>query len=358
MKILHIVEALGGGVYSYFKDLNDFFNQEELKDKHEVIIAYNDKRNEIIPEKIKTELGGNFQLIKIDMCKELNPIKDLISTIELAKTIRKHQPDVIHLHSSKASIIGRWASFISFKKHKIFYTPHGYAFLRNDISSFKQTLFKTIEKYTQTFFGGTTIACGDTEFEIAKTLGKSTLVRNGIPVDKIKKFVKPKQNNQLTLGIIGRISHQKNPDLFNEIALKYPQHHFIWIGDGDLKNKLTAPNIEITGWFFTAEEVYLQLNRIDLFLQTSLWEGLPIALLESLVFKKPIIATNVIGNKDVIEHGINGFLFNNINEIDDYIKRLEKTDFRLNMGEKAFEIAQKKFNSRINFLELIKVYQS
>jgi len=357
LKVLHIIEALGGGVHTYFKDLSYFFSQKELLSEYETIIVYNDKRNEIVPEKIKEDFGDKVKLIKVDMVKNLNPIKDLVSTYELAKVIRKIDPDIIHLHSSKAGVIGRWASFISFKQHKLFYTPHGYSFLRKDISSSKRHIFKWIEKYTQTTFGGTTIACGDTEYEIAKKLGKAELVRNGINLKKIEKNYIPINNSQLTLGVIGRISEQKNPKMFNQIALRFPQYKFIWIGDGELRHEITAPNIEITGWFFNSEEVYKHLNKIDAVLQTSLWEGLPIALLEGLAFYKPIVATNVIGNKDVVEQGTNGFLFTKIDELDEYFPILEKTEIRKKMGLNAHLSCKNKFDIQKNLIKLIKIYK-
>ncbi|WP_313359903.1 glycosyltransferase [Empedobacter sp.] len=358
MKILHIVEALGGGVYTYFKGLSVFFSQDYMVENCDTYIIYNDKRNEILPEKIKEDFGNKVHLIKVDMEKNINPIKDIKSTLKLIKTIRKINPDIIHLHSSKASIIGRWASFFSFKKHKLYYTPHGYSFLREDISNKKKFALKCIEKYTQSIFGGTTIACGDTEFEIAKKLGKAKLVRNGINIEEVSKHYKNNLQEKLTLGIVGRISFQKNPQLFNEIALKFPQYQFLWIGDGELQHLLTAPNIKITGWFHTSEEVYNYLNQIDLFLQTSLWEGLPIALLEALAFRKPIISTNIIGNKDIVEHGKNGFLFQNINELDNYIKKLENSTIRKQMGENSYKICLSKFDNCTNMHELYKLYSS
>lgn len=356
MKILHITEALGGGVYTYFKDLCYFFSNDEFENEFETIVIYNDKRNEIIPEKIQNDFGKKIKLIKVNMVKELNPFQDFISTIKLAKIIRDIKPDVIHLHSSKASVIGRCASFLSFRKHKLFYTPHGYSFLRKDISPLKQKLFKNIEKYTQNIFGGVTIACGDTEFEIAKDLGKSKLVRNGINLSLVEKHYKPIHNEKLTFGIVGRITAQKDPITFNNIAIKFPQYNFLWIGDGDLRNLITASNIKITGWLYSSNQVYEYLNRIDVFLQTSLWEGLPIAPLEGLAFRKPIISTNVIGNKDIVENNYNGFIFENLDELKYHFIFLENEINRNKMKINAYNSVKNKFDNQKNFYELIKIY--
>lgn len=360
MIVLHIIEALGGGVYSYFKDLTYYFSQDHVRSKFKTYIIYNDKRNEIIPEKIKKDFGEQIELIKVDMSKNINPLKDIKSSFTIAKIIKDINPNVIHLHSSKASVIGRLSSFLSFNKHKIFYTPHGYSFLRRDISKQKQVLFKSIEKYTQKIFGGTTIACGDTEYKIAQKLGKTKLVRNGINLKKIKGLQQINQKNKSSLrfGIVGRITEQKNPKLFNDIALKFPQYEFIWIGDGELNNIITAENIKITGWLFDENEVYSYLNTIDVFLQTSLWEGLPIALLEALALKKPIVSTNIIGNKDVVINNYNGFLFNDISELDSILPKFENLNFRKNMGINAFNSCKKNFDINVNFKVLEGIYSS
>lgn len=355
-KVVHIVEALGGGVYTYFKDLTHFFGQDSQEELIETYVIYSSKRKEIIPENIKKEFSNRIQLIEIDMVKELSPLQDLKSVFVLRKLLKEIKPDVLHLHSSKAGVLGRVANLLCFQNCKVFYTPHGYAFLRLDISKAKRNLYHFIEKYSQKIFGGTTIACGDTENEIASQMGKSVLIRNGINVSQIQQKKSPIQNERLTIGIVGRITFQKNPELFNEIALKFPQYDFIWIGDGELKEVLTSSNITITGWFPNNEAVFPFLNKLDVFLQTSLWEGLPLAVLEAMALGKPVVATNVIGNKDIVVHGESGYLFEHSSELSTFFQNLENTDFRLKMGEQAFERCQTYFNLQKNFKGLFDLY--
>ena len=312
IRVIHVIEALGGGVYTYFRNLSHFMGQEEISQQIETFIIYSAKRKEIIPENIIKEFSENVTLIQIDMEREFNLVKDLKATFQLRKLYAQINPDVIHLHSSKAGVIGRWANFLTLTKTNVFYTPHGYSFLRLDISKKKQLFYKLVEKYTQKIFGGTTIACGDTEYQIAKSMGKAKLVRNGIDVNFVSAKHNLCENKVLTFGTVGRITAQKNPVLFNEIALRYLHFNFIWIGDGELRHELTAPNITITGWFYNTNDVYFWINKTDVMLQTSLWEGLPIAVLEAMALKKPIIAKNVIGNKDLVKNEINGFLFDTI----------------------------------------------
>lgn len=354
--VIHVVEALAGGVYTYFKDLSHFMGQDKVAQNIKTYIIYNDKRKEIIAENIQKDFSSNVTLIPLEMERELNPIKDLKATFKLRKLFKEIKPDVIHLHSSKAGVIGRFAKFLTFQKVKVFYTPHGYAFLRQDISESKRKLYRFIEKETQFIFGGTTIACGDTEYDFSKKLGDSVLLRNGIAFEKISSYYLNHTNIKLTIGIVGRITFARNPKLFNDIALKFPQYQFVWIGDGELNEQITASNIRITGWKFNSEEVFSELNNIDVYMQTSLWEGLPIALLEAMSLRKPIVATNIIGNKDVVEHKKTGFLFDDIDELTDYFKQLENLDFRKEMGDQAFIRAQERFDINKNFFELVRIY--
>lgn len=355
MRIIHIVESFGGGVYSYFKDLALFFSQQP---DIETYIIYSNKRKEINQDQIDQDFPSSILLIPIEMERELRPLQDIRSTFALRKVIKNLKPDVIHLHSSKAGVIGRWASFMPNFKRKVLYTPHGYSFLRQDISPVKRKIFYTIEKLTQLIFGGTTIACGDTEYKLAKQIGTSLLVRNGIDLEHLNQHYIANENtsNQLTIGTIGRISYQKNPTLFNEVALLFPQHQFLWIGDGELRHLLTAPNIKVTGWFTNNTAVFPYLNQLDLYMQTSLWEGLPIAVLEAMAFRKPIIATNVIGNNDIVEPQSNGFLFTQAIELMPIFTQLEEVTFRKKMGEEAYATCEIKFDKNKNFSQLLAIY--
>lgn len=357
MKIVHIVESFGGGVYTYFKDLANFFAQQK---QVETYIIYSNNRKEVSEEKIYNDFPKNIKLISVDMERELKPFKDLQSTFKLRKLLKHIKPDVVHLHSSKAGVIGRWATTSLSKIKHVYYTPHGYSFLRLDISPIKRKIFYSIEKLTQFLFGGITVACGDTEYKIASKIGKSKLIRNGIDIDKLSKYYQKtsSKNSKITIGTIGRIMPQKDPSLFNQIALSYPQYNFIWVGDGDLKDKLSAPNIIITGWIHDSLDIYKYLNKIDIYIQTSLWEGLPIAVLEAMAFHKPIIATNVIGNKDIVIPGYNGYLFENITNLETILPLIEDRNHILKLGANAYNDCITKYDKDQNFKSLLMLYQT
>lgn len=355
LKVLHIVEALMGGIYSYFKDLSAVLDKEHTL---ETTIIYSEKRHGIDPSKIRSTISPKINLIVVPMERELSPRSDFMAYRKLKTILSEIRPDVLHLHSSKAGILGRAAHLFSRSKSELFYTPHGYAFLRKDVSQATLKMYYAIEKSAQIVVGGTTIACGDTEYEFAKKIGPAKLVRNGVNIERLRILGVPAPAHKKPLvGVLGRITSQKNPVLFNKIALANPTIQFLWIGDGELKQELSAPNIEVTGWFVSRSAGLKHLAGIDIYLQTSAWEGLPIALLEAMALEIPIIATNIVGNKDVVVNGETGFLCDDLLAFNKALDQLLDRDQRIIMGKNSLERCKMYFSSEKNYNELVSIYK-
>ena len=352
IRVLHISETFVTGVYTYIQSICAFTAQNP---KIKTSVIYSPNREGTDKLDFKNDFSSTTKLIPISMQREVSAKEDYKSLQKLKKYIKEIKPDVIHLHSSKAGVLGRIASK-SYPKAKVYYTPNGYSFLREDISPKKQLFFKWIEKYVTRIYGGTTIACGDTEYEYAQLLGKAIMVRNGIDLSELAHIkVEPslKLNSIVTLG---RISAQKNPELFNGIALTFPEIQFIWIGDGELKQELTAKNIEVTGWLDRKDALNL-LAKHDVYMQTSLWEGLPFTIIEAMALQKPIIATNVVGNKDAVSHKENGFLCQSTNDFEKAINQLKSESQLLKIyGKQSQKLAHEKFDRNKNFEKLVKNY--
>ena len=327
-KVLHIVEAFGGGVFTVLSDLINGLSKD-----YEIIIAYSLRPQ--TPMNFEKFFNENVKFIEVkNFTRSINPKKDIKALQEIRKLIKEEKPDIIHLHSSKAGILGRLA--MNGNKIKMFYNPHGFSFLKKDDSKLKRMVYWLIEKMTAMVNKKCTIVgCSKGEYEEEKKLNKNSIcINNGIDIDKLQKETenlteKKIDYNNIKICTVGRISFQKNPQMFNEIAKSFPDIEFTWIGDGELREMLTEPNIRITGWK-TREEVLQILNNNDIFLLTSLWEGLPISLLEAMYLKKICIVSNVVGNKDVIVNGKNGFIANDLNEFKKIIEKIFKKSIDLN----------------------------
>lgn len=318
-KILHLVEAFGGGVFTFLVELANATCED-----YDVVIAYSKRKQ--TPENFKGYFNEKVRFIEVQNFTRSIGAKDLKACKEVKKIIKKENPDIVHMHSSKAGIIGRLV--ISSKNRKLFYTPHGYSFLKQDDSKLKRFIYKSIEKVTAMYRRKCTIvACSEGEYKESLKLNKnSTYVNNGVNVKKIDKIVKDNKikdidTKQLKICTVGRIGFQKNPELFNKIAEEFPNINFTWIGDGELKEKLTSKNIKVTGWA-KREDVLKQVAENDIFILPSLWEGLPIALLEAMYLKKICIVSNVIGNRDVIKNGENGFICDSLEDYKNVISKI------------------------------------
>lgn len=350
-KILHIVESFGGGVFSFLVDLVN----GTCKD-FDITIAYG-VRDET-PENFKGYFNNKIKFIKVEnFTRSINLEKDLKALKELKKIIKEEKPDIVHLHSSKAGVLGKFAT--NKKDIKMFYNPHGFSFLKQDDSKLKRTLYWLIEKMmTIVNKKCTIVGCSKGEFEEAQKLNKNSIcINNGIDVEKLNKetanFKEKKMDyNNIKVCTVGRIGYQKNPEMFNKIAESFPNIQFTWIGDGELRERLTSSNITVTGWK-TREEVLKNINEQDIFILCSLWEGLPISLLEAMYLEKICIVSDCIGNRDVINDGENGFVVKNFEE---YIYSINKILNRKVKKIKTYELVNEKFSTKKMIERYIKEY--
>lgn len=347
-KILYIVEAMGGGVFTYIVDLAN-----ELVNSYDMYIAYAVRKQ--TPQNYKDYFDKRIHLIEVkNFGRVIDPAKDIAAFFEVKKIAAKIKPDVIHLHSSKAGAIGR----VAFNgKIPMFYTPHGYSFLMENYKPMKRRMFKVIESVCAKR-NCTTISCSVGEHQESLKLTKhATYVNNGINMAELQEIIDKteKVEHPFTVYTLGRICYQKNPTLFNEIAQSLPDVKFVWIGDGELRDQLTSENIEITGWADRSTAIRYAVNA-DVFLLPSRWEGLPISLLESMYMKKACVVSNVIGNRDVIHNGENGFV---CTKVEDFVKAIEECQGEVEkLTEHEYQDILKMYNTKVMAEQYSKKYET
>lgn len=345
-RILFVVEAMGGGVFTYIVDLAN-----ELVKEYDMYIAYAVRPQ--TPSDYKEYFDERIHLIEVkNFTRSINILKDLKAIPEIKNIAKRVNPDIIHLHSSKAGVIGRIA--FNGKDVPLFYTPHGYSFLMENYKPMKRRMFKFIESVCAKR-KCITISCSPGEHqETLKLTKRAKFVNNGINTDELDKMLKKveKVKHPFTVFTLGRICYQKNPKLFNDIAEAMPEVKFLWIGDGELRADLKSPNIEITGWVDRDEALRRSMNA-DVFVLTSLWEGLPISLLESMYMKKLCVVSDVIGNHDVIENGKNGFVCR-ISE--EFVSAIKKKNI-IDLVESAYSSIIEEYNTKSMGSGYMKIYE-
>lgn len=352
MKIVHVVECFAGGVFSFLSNLTN-----EL-DKEEYIVIYGINRDNT-PSDFREKFPPNTKFIPWKSAsRSLNPLTDLKALWELYIILKKIDDiDIIHLHSSKAGFLGRIVSFLLGKSSRTIYTPHAISFLRLDVSSKKRKIFIWMERFAS-FFGGKIVACSQSEKEAIEEQGikNVTFINNGIKPLQIEK--KENTSNKITIISVGRLSIQKNPKLFNDIALEFkdnPNIQFIWCGDGELKSELISQNIKCTGWI-ERKELESCLANADIYLSTSLWEGLPLSVLEAMSIGLPVILSSCVGNRDLVED--NGFLYIDKIEAVKNINELLKNKIWINKkGHNSKIIVENNFNMRNMAISYLNIYK-
>ncbi len=283
------------------------------EDSSDFILNKLDLNPIIIPE-MRREIGFN------DDRKAYKKIKDIIA---------EFQPDIVHTHASKAGAIGRLAAY-KMKVPLIYHTFHGHVF-HSYFGKTKTTAYKNIERY---------LAKKSTHIIAISEIQKKELALDhkickpekikiiplGFDLERFRtdKEVKRKafrdkwniKDDELAIGIIGRLVPIKNHKFFFDVAKKVNEStamkvKFFVVGDGELRdelknyvNKLALSNVVFTSWITDIDVVNAGLDIICL---TSLNEGTPVSLIEAQASGKPIVTTDVGGVKNIVNIGRSAF---------------------------------------------------
>ncbi|MGA1840801.1 MAG: glycosyltransferase [bacterium] len=346
-KILHVVESFGGGVFNQLRTYINALGNCSV----ETYIAYS-KRDDT-PDDFKECFPENTHFLPLELTRNVNLIKDARGLIAVRRIINIIQPDVMHLHSSKAGFIGRATLLFNsniVSKPAVFYTPHGFYFLNDEIRPVKKLFYQYLEKLAACF-GGTIVACSKSEGDVARKQLRTknvVVIENAIDWEMFdcKEYGMYKETT-LRIGTSGRLCAQKNPLMFAELASRMQKRNvqFTWIGDGDkgFKEHLEGTNVFVTGWV-KRDEVPRYLNTLDIYVQTSRWEGMPLSVMEAMASGLPAIVTGVVGNRDVVNHGENGFIAGTIDEMIHYIEKYrEDRELIKRHGQNASYMARNRF---------------
>lgn len=358
MRILHVVESTGGGVLSVVIQMCEILVDEG----HEVYVIFS--RRPETPQNLEKLFHPQVHLMEMKMVRNISPFKDFISLMKLFQKFSRIKPEIVHLHSSKAGFLGRVASFfynlLRKKKMRVFYSPHSFSFFMQH-SKINNRIFVLLEKFANAC-GGIIIACSNTEAQAAKNVLKARKVRLLENATSVPDLKKPENGGTVIVATLGRITDQKNPLMFLELAASFQMYDnllFKWIGGGNteyIKLFKDHSNVELTGWL-DRNDAIKELAIADVYVQLSKYEGMPIAVIEAMQLGKPVIVTNVPGNKDVVKHGVTGFIINNRTELEHRLKEiLSDHKLRKTMGLAAQKEAKTRFGMSRFRRELLQLY--
>lgn len=258
----------------------------------------------------------------------ISPFWDAVALLRLRSFLKQHRIDLVHTHSSKAGIIGRLAAHLA-GVPAIVHTAHGWSF--NDTQpGWKRALYVGLERIAGAVSDRLiVVASSHKKVGLAHGVGRSdhyALVRSGIEPEEFRTPRTDRKQTRRNLGfddthkVVGTIAcmkPQKAPlDFVHAAAAAHEQDsqlRFFIAGDGELMpcvrevvRELGLEDvIRLLGW---RTDVVDLLHAMDVFLLTSLFEGLPRVVLQAMAAGVPVVATAVDGTPDVVEHGLTGLL--------------------------------------------------
>lgn len=352
MHILHIVESFAAGCLTALSMLT-----HAVRGNFRHSVAH-DMRTET-PENFAALFPPDVVFYRVPMAMGI--ADGLRACQELSALIRRTRPDVVHCHSSKAGVYGRLAARACGVPSV--YTPHGYAFLRTDVLPPVRTLFKGIE-WLASRAGDAIVACGTEEYALARQLAGPhhvvTCVPNALDPPELACLPRPhlpfRNNTRVLVGTCGRAVAQRAPELFSSIACRL-QDAADWIWIGAERNAEPLPHhVHCTGWVSRAYALGT-MAELDIYLQTSRWEGLSYSLLEAMALGKPVVATRIPANEVVIDHGITGLLGNGAEELAEHVLRLASDpELRSRLGRAAQSCIADQYDARRTYQEYATLY--
>lgn len=294
MKILHVTDCMNGGVNASIIDLT-VYNQD---DEH--FLLWRSKSDSPKPDlQVLQDLFQSTYILKRSL---------IISIFQLLKLSNKLRPDVIHLHSSKAGLIGRLLP----QKCRIFYSSHGFAFQKLDVPKpvrfFFYQLERLLRKNTDTY-----VAFWPLDFELANSkiaYRKVTFYESEILRSFPKRASADSKSNKKLFVTSARIARAKDPGfLINAIALlkfalglnfqisNFPQ--FVWVGFFDSQNRnskillqMEEVGIKLISWKKN-KELLDYISNAEATIITSAWESGPMTFYESLKAGTPVLIRDI-----------------------------------------------------------------
>lgn len=323
----------------------------------------------------------------IDMLKEKNIETQVIFTqkpfdIFVWKKVRKllinKKIDIVHAHGTRANSNVFWAA--KSLNIPLIYTIHGWSFHDNQKPFVKKIRAASERFLTSRAKVNISVSQSNKQTGINNIRSfTSVVINNGIDQEKFnpaKKFKDVRHElsinkEAILLLFIARVTLHKQPlallKAFSIALKKIPTMKLLMVGEGDEKDAAVALAKDLKIEQCVVFETFRQdvpdvLNAADIFILPSLWEGLPIGLLEAMSMGKAVIATNVDGTSEIIKHNSNGLLVelkNLVNELAEAIILLANDNtLRQRYSEKAKETISNQFDVAKMTAQIEHIYTS
>ena len=333
LRVLHVTEAYGGGVATA---LTQYAKHESFQSSLLLRIRESNHTDSPFPSQVRVTYVDSLLAFVVQWFKH-----------------RKLKFDVIHVHSTIAGLVVR---LFPHRTASIAYSPHAFAFTGHK-SGIVRYLARVVEQAltSRTAAGG---AVSQDEANIFTELGlskeKVIVIPHHLEISKRK----PQKPIDLRILSIGRLSHQKNPEtlkLFKECLDSFGVYaSWTWVGAGDeeYSNMLKDAGVTVTGWLGIDEVRKLLANSTFLF-HPARYEGLPMAVLESLAEGIPVLASDIPAHRS-IESVV---IFKDVGDAAELAQKIMSPDSWEILSLKGIEEIRSRFNAQSQNTALNELYR-
>lgn len=327
-----------------------------------------------------TKYGYRVEVVE-QMRRSILPLKDWRTYRWLIHRLREIAPDVVHTHSSKAGIIGRWAAHRA-GVPRIVHTIHGLAFTAST-SAAVNNIYKMLERKTAPITHRIVcVADAMRNQSLAAKIGQpgqyvtvysgmetAAFLNPPVPRDQVRAQLGLKEGD-VAVGTIARLFHLKGHDDLLDIAPKlcaeFPNLRFLWVGDGllrgEFEKRIATMKLQdrfiLTGLVPPARIPEL-VNAMDILVHPSRREGLARALPQGALAGIPDITYDIDGNAEAVFEGETGFVvppFDKEKLAERIAILMRDPQLRRTMGAKGREFALSRFDAKLMVDELERVY--
>lgn len=387
-RVLRILNrmAVGGPV------LNATYLTRYLSPEFETLLVVGEREgHEKSAEYLADQLGIDYITVP-EMGRSINPANDYFAYQKIKKLIARYKPDVVHTHAAKPGALGRLAAS-AMNVPAIVHTFHGHVF-HSYFNSLKTNVFIQTERLLAKKSHAIVTISAQQKKELVESYRiapeeKFRLIRLGLDLDKFQEDQPEKryhfrkefdvQDDELAIGIIGRLVPIKNHDLFLKSIAHVLQSStrkikaFI-IGDGETrahleslatqlnisfstqKDKRHPHSLVFTSWRSDVDTIMAGLDVVTL---TSHNEGTPVSLIEAQAADKPIISTRVGGIQDIVREGETALLAD-VNDDETFAAHLlqvvNNDALRCRLGNNSSQYVQNRFGYKRLVHEMSDLY--
>ncbi|MFH1623647.1 MAG: glycosyltransferase family 4 protein [Pseudomonadota bacterium] len=335
IKIVHIITRLDKGGSAQ----NTLLTCVGLTERYELVLVHGlsfeskmtDWEKQTVQSGIEKAKDRGVKVVPMpSLVRRIDPLRDLRSFFSLWRLMIREKPFIVHTHTSKPGILGRWAAKMA-GVPIVVHTPHGHVFYGH-YGPVASRFFLVIERFTASITDRmVALTEGERKDYIAFSVcdpDKIATIHSGVEIDR---YMTAKVNAEdkkkslglgpkgLVVGTVGWLLPIKGPTYLlkamAQVWQSHPEIKLVFVGKGELEDELRTEafrmgvpeKVIFLGWRDDIPEI---MQVLDILVLPSLNEGMGRVLLEAMAAGKPIVASNVGGIPDLVKDGHNGFLVN------------------------------------------------